>query len=97
MDPHPRKDSEGSALLKDLFAGVSAVVYGSEEERIEIGTETTPEATRIDYRGSMLGTVDVPIFQCPDDGERKIVYYYDPAHPPRCSQNHVMQPATDVE
>lgn len=36
--------------------------------------------------------VDLLVFQCPDDGERQIISYYDPANPPMCHRGHRMRP-----
>lgn len=36
--------------------------------------------------------VDLLVFQCPGDGERQIVSYYDPSNPPMCRSGHRMQP-----
>lgn len=80
-------------MRRDLFSRVSGVVYGDQEGEIPMGVYPGPKDLKIDYRGSMLGTISVPIFVCPIDGERKVVYYYDPAYPPLCSQKHLMEPA----
>ena len=39
--------------------------------------------------------VDLLYFECPIDGERQLVAYYDPRNPPTCSQGHQMQPVED--
>lgn len=39
--------------------------------------------------------VDLLFFECPEDGERKLVAYYDPQNPPKCSQGHLMKPVED--
>lgn len=56
-------------------------------------------AARLVTRGTadrMEGApVDVLYFECPVDGERQIVPYYDPQNPPTCSQGHRMEPVED--
>ena len=39
--------------------------------------------------------VDILYFECPMDGERQLVAYYDPGNPPTCSQGHRMRPVED--
>ncbi|MGB9872578.1 MAG: CBS domain-containing protein [Anaerolineae bacterium] len=39
--------------------------------------------------------VDILYFECPVDGERRMVPYYDPQNPPTCSQGHPMEPVED--
>lgn len=39
--------------------------------------------------------IDLLFFECPEDGERKLVAYYDPQNPPRCSRGHLMKPVED--
>jgi predicted transcriptional regulator len=39
--------------------------------------------------------VDILYFECPIDGERQLVAYYDPDNPPTCSQGHRMRPVED--
>lgn len=39
--------------------------------------------------------VDLLFFECPEDGERQLVAYYDPQNPPKCSQGHRMKPVED--
>lgn len=56
-------------------------------------------ASRLTTRGTadrMEGPpVDILYFECPVDGERQLVPYYDPQSPPTCSQGHRMQPVED--
>ncbi len=39
--------------------------------------------------------LDILYFECPEDGERQLVPYYDPRNPPTCSQGHRMRPVED--
>jgi CBS domain-containing protein len=39
--------------------------------------------------------VDILYFECPMDGERQLVAYYDPGNLPTCSQGHRMRPVED--
>jgi CBS domain-containing protein len=61
--------------------------------------ELTKKASRLVTRSivdRMEGApVDVLYFECPIDGERLLVGYYNPGHPPTCSQGHQMQPVED--
>jgi CBS domain-containing protein len=61
--------------------------------------ELTKKASRLVTRSivdRMEGApVDMLYFECPIDGERQLVGYYDPGHPPTCSQGHQMQPVAD--
>jgi hypothetical protein len=36
--------------------------------------------------------IDVLVFECSTDKERKVVPYYDPRNPPLCSNGHPMKP-----
>jgi len=38
------------------------------------------------------GSVDVLMFQCPVDHERRIITFYDRSAPPRCRRGHPMEP-----
>jgi len=61
--------------------------------------ELTKKASRLVTRSivdRMEGApVDVLYFECPIDGERLLVGYYNPGHPPTCSRGHQMQPVED--
>jgi hypothetical protein len=54
------------------------------------------EASRVVTRGAGISRMEGPplgalFFKCPQDNERKMVTYYDPSKPPKCSKNHVME------
>jgi hypothetical protein len=54
------------------------------------------EASRVVTRGTGISRMEGPplgalFFKCSQDNERKMVTYYDPSKPPKCSQNHVME------
>ena len=53
----------------------------------------TKSATRVVTRGMNDGRLegaplDVLFYKCPIDNERKLVAYYDPKNPPRCTLGH---------
>jgi hypothetical protein len=55
------------------------------------------QARRVVTRGSGIARIegsplDTLFFRCEIDNERKMISYYDPADPPRCSNNHKMVP-----
>ncbi len=56
-------------------------------------------ASRLGTRGAadrMEGSpLDILYFECPVDGERRLVDYYDPQNPPICSHGHRMKPVED--
>lgn len=35
--------------------------------------------------------IDTLVFECPVDGERRVIGYYDRSNPPRCADGHPMQ------
>ncbi len=103
LEPNVPISSAARALAKDLvlkpqLAGVLVQAQGRAEGIL-------PRKTIVDYaaRNVTRGTsdrlegspLDVLIYECPVDHERQIITYYDPAHPPMCSQGHLMQPIED--
>ena len=87
----------GEKLIRDLFSKTSGVVYGTEEAQIDVDTYRDPDAATNGQQDVNYSGIDVPIFICPIDKERKVVYHYDPQHPPRCKSGHIMEPADELE
>jgi hypothetical protein len=79
----------------DNYSDIAGLVYGSSVDETSGPNEN--QTPKINYVGTMYGTVDLPIFVCPKDGERKLVYYYDPNDPPKCSQGHDLVPASSLQ
>ena len=100
VSPDVRLESVARTAAKDLvmeprLAGV-VVREGNQDVGVVPRWVLVQVASRLVIRGTadrLEGApVDLPYFICPEDGERQIVFYYDPQNPPRCSRGHLMQP-----
>lgn len=103
VEPEVTMESAVTMLAKDLVLhpDLSGVIVQT-QGRLQgvLPREVLVEhASRVVTRGSagrLEGApVDLLFFECAEDGERKLVAYYDPQNPPRCSQGHLMKPVED--
>lgn len=93
-------DQVARLVAKDLVLNprLAGVVVKEGDQVLGVLTRQflAQSAARLTTRGTtdrMEGApVDILYFECPKDGERQLVAYYDPQHPPTCSQGHRMQP-----
>jgi CBS domain-containing protein len=103
IDPDVRIEHAVRVLAKDLvfhprLQGV-IVREQSQVRGVLPRRELVERASRLVTRSivdRMEGApVDILYFECPMDGERQLVAYYDPGNPPTCSQGHRMRPVED--
>ena len=103
IEPDVRIDHAVRVLAKDLVLRPQLQgVIVREQDRVRgvlPRQELVERASRLVTR-SIVGRmesapVDLLYFECPIDGERQLVAYYDPRNPPTCSQGHRMQPVED--
>lgn len=103
IDPDVRVEHAVRVLAKDLvlqprLQGVIVREQG-QVRGVLPRQELVERASRLVTRSivdRMEGApVDILYFECPIDGERQLVAYYDPGNPPTCSQGHRMRPVED--
>ena len=103
IEPNVRIDHAVRLLAKDLvfhprLQGVIVREQG-QVRGVLPRRELVERASRLVTRSivdRMEGAlVDILYFECPMDGERQLVAYYDPGNPPTCSQGHRMRPVED--
>ncbi len=103
IEPDVRIDHAVQVLAKDLVLRprLQGVIV-REQDRVRgvlPRQELVERASRLVTRSlvdRMEGApVDILYFECPIDGERQLVAYYDPRNPPTCSQGHRMQPVEE--
>jgi len=100
VEPSATIDDVVKMLAKDLvlnpdLAGV--IVQEQGEVQGVLPRKTIVEyASRVVTRGTVDrlegAPVDTLFFECSEDHERKLVAYYDPQNPPKCSKGHLMKP-----
>ncbi len=100
VEPSVTIDDVVKMLAKDLVLNpdLSGVIV-QDQGKVQ---GVLPRKTIVEYASRVVtrGTVDrlegAPVdtlfFECIEDHERKLVAYYDPQHPPRCSKGHLMKP-----
>lgn len=100
LEPNVTLNSAVRALAKDLvlkpqLSGIVVQTQGKVQGIVPRKT-IVEHAARVVTRGTadrLEGSpIDVLFYECLIDHERKLVAYYDPAHPPTCSQGHKMNP-----
>ncbi len=100
LEPNVTLDTAVRALAKDFvlrpqLAGVVVQAQGKVEGILPRNI-IVERAARLGTRGvadRLTGSpLDILFFECPVDHERRIVVYYDPSNPPKCSQGHLMMP-----
>ena len=102
VQPDARLDQVASVLATDLVANpdlAGLLVWDDHQKVVGILPRQilARVAARLIERGGDTGrlegasTVTGIYFYCPIDNEEKLVSYYDPANPPKCSNNHLMK------
>ncbi len=100
VPPETRLESVARTVAKDLVLEPRLAGVVVRERGQEVGVVPRKVLAQMASRLVTRGTadrlegapVDLPYFFCPEDGERQIVFYYDPQNPPRCARGHLMQP-----
>lgn len=102
VQPDVRLDQVASVLATDLVANpdlAGLVVWDDRQKVVGILPrqvlarvaarliERGGDTSRLEGASAVAGVY----FYCPIDGEEKLVSYYDPANPPKCSNNHLMK------
>jgi len=103
IEPDVSIDHAVQVLAKDLvlrprLQGVIVREQGQVRgvlPRQELVERASPLVTRSLVDRMEGAPVDILYFECPIDGERQLVAYYDPRNPPTCNQGHRMQPVED--
>lgn len=100
VEPSVTIDDVVKMLAKDLvlnpdLSGV--IVQDQGKVQSVLPRKTIVEyASRVVIRGTIDrlegAPVDMLFFECPEGHERKLVAYYDPQNPPKCSKGHLMKP-----
>ena len=101
--PDMRVDDVTRRLAKDLVLNprLAGVIVQEGEQVLGVLPRSflAQRASRLVTRGTadrLEGPpVDLLYFECPQDGERQLVAYYDPQNPPTCRQGHRMRPVED--
>jgi len=100
LEPSVTIDDAVKLLAKNLVLNPDLVgVIVEDHGKIQgvLSRKTIVEyASRVVTRGTIDrlegAPVDTLFFECPEDHERKLVAYYDPQNPPKCSRGHLMKP-----
>lgn len=103
VEPEETLENAVRMLAKDLvlhpdFSGVIVQTQGRlqgvlpREVLVEHASRVVTREIPVRLEGA---PIDPLFFECAEDGERKLVAYYDPQNPPRCSQGHRMKPVED--
>lgn len=103
IEPHVTIDNAVKMLAKDLvlkpnLAGIIVQEQGQvrgvlpRQVVVEHASQVVTRETADRLEGA---PIDVLFFECPEDHERKLVAYYDPQNPPKCSKGHLMKPVED--
>jgi CBS domain-containing protein len=103
VEPRVTLDSVIQRLTKDLVLqpGLAGIVVQERDhlkgvvprdEIVEYASRTAKRGIADRLEGA---PVDVLLYECEIDHERKLVAYYDPKNPPRCSAGHLMKPVEE--